>query len=223
MRISIVEDHVLISQSLSAVLRLTGYEVQVPALNSLDGLAATLQVFRPRVVLLDLDLGPVGRAAPLIRPACKVGARVVIMSGTTDEWAIGEALCLGAVGWIPKNSALDELVDVVVRAGAGETLMDERERDRLAGIWRVHHEGHVDVIRSLDRLSPKEEEVLAGLMAGRSVTRIAASSYVSVGTVRTHVRGILLKMGVNSQLEAVALAVQVGWKTKPALNGCAPG
>lgn len=212
MRISVVEDHVLISQSLSTVLRLTGHQVDVPELVSIDALAKTFEAFLPQVVLLDLDLGPVGRATPLIRPASEVGARVVIMSGTSNEWDIGEALSLGAAGWVPKNSPLDELVDVVIRATSGEALMDGRERDRLTGVWRRHQEAQRDVLRSLARLSPKEAEVLTGLMAGQSVTRLAASTFVSAGTVRTHVRGILMKLGVNSQLEAVALATRVGWK-----------
>ena len=61
------------------------------------------------------------------------------------------------------------------------------------------------------RLSPRERTVLAALVEGESVTDIAARAVVSVATVRTQVRAILEKVGVCSQLEAVALAHKHGW------------
>ena len=62
-----------------------------------------------------------------------------------------------------------------------------------------------------ESLSRREGEVLCLLMEGHSVAKIAESSFVSIGTVRTQVKAILRKLGVNSQAAAVALAYRSGW------------
>jgi DNA-binding CsgD family transcriptional regulator len=61
------------------------------------------------------------------------------------------------------------------------------------------------------RLTPKETQVLADLMAGRNAKSIARASGLSEATVRTHIRSVLAKFGVNSQLAAVVLARDLGF------------
>ena len=60
-------------------------------------------------------------------------------------------------------------------------------------------------------LSVRESEVLEELMSGKSAADIATESYVSIATIRSQIKAILRKLGVNSQLAAVVLAYQVGW------------
>jgi DNA-binding NarL/FixJ family response regulator len=62
-----------------------------------------------------------------------------------------------------------------------------------------------------DRLTRREEEVLSSLMRGAKAREICAQSFVSMPTVRSQIRSILTKLGVTSQLAAVALAYQNGW------------
>ena len=62
-----------------------------------------------------------------------------------------------------------------------------------------------------DRLTSREQQVLHALADGRSVACIAEDWFVSEATVRSQVRGVLLKLGVSSQLEAVARATKAGW------------
>jgi len=62
-----------------------------------------------------------------------------------------------------------------------------------------------------ESLSRREGEVLRLLMDGMSVNKIAETSFVSVGTVRTQVKAVLRKLGVSSQVAAVALAYKIGW------------
>ena len=60
-------------------------------------------------------------------------------------------------------------------------------------------------------LTPRERAVLAALAQGQRAETIAAAAFLSEATVRSQIRGVLAKLGVNSQLEAVALAWTVGW------------
>ncbi len=62
-----------------------------------------------------------------------------------------------------------------------------------------------------DALTPRESDVLRGLIAGESAEEIARSQYVALSTVRSHVKSLLRKLGVNSQLAAVALARDADW------------
>ncbi|MGC8628333.1 MAG: response regulator transcription factor [Acidimicrobiales bacterium] len=63
----------------------------------------------------------------------------------------------------------------------------------------------------LERLSPRERQVLLALMHGKSAGEISRELYVSVPTVRSQIRSILVKLGVSSQLAAVVLAYRSGW------------
>jgi two-component system nitrate/nitrite response regulator NarL len=62
-----------------------------------------------------------------------------------------------------------------------------------------------------ERLTPKEREVLMGLMRGETAQQISRQSFVSLPTVRSQIRSILVKLGVSSQLGAVVLAYRSGW------------
>jgi RNA polymerase sigma factor (sigma-70 family) len=68
---------------------------------------------------------------------------------------------------------------------------------------------------ALDRLSVREREILGLLAKGWSNRRIAEECFLSLNTVRTHVQNVLVKLGVNSKLEAVAFALEHGWTSGP--------
>ena len=98
----------------------------------------------------------------------------------------------------PRQTAVPEDVEIEI-AEVGE--------DRLAIIsWPVVPRSRVS------SLSSAEEAVLRGVAIGKSNAEIARAEFVSEATVRTHVRAILQKLGVRSQLAAVARARDVGWE-----------
>jgi DNA-binding NarL/FixJ family response regulator len=66
-------------------------------------------------------------------------------------------------------------------------------------------------LKQFERLSPREQEVLLAMMRGKMAREICKQSYVSLPTVRSQIHSILSKLGVSSQLAAVALAYQSGW------------
>ncbi|MBT8248636.1 MAG: hypothetical protein KJN81_00115, partial [Acidimicrobiia bacterium] len=72
-----------------------------------------------------------------------------------------------------------------------------------------------DKRRKYERLTTREMAILAEISAGRSATEIAESSYTSVNTVRSHIKSVLQKLEVNSQVQAVAMAHQNGWLNEP--------
>ena len=167
---------------------------------------------RPRVVLLDLDLGRFGDGVRLIEPMARSGANVVVVTGSTDRARWGEAVRAGARKVQAKSQPLRDILATVRRITAGLPVMDREEREELLGEWNRHRFEFQGLRDRLDLLTTREGEVLGHLMKGRAVREIAGISVVSEATVRTQVKSILAKLEVSSQLAAVGMAHEIGWR-----------
>jgi two-component system, NarL family, nitrate/nitrite response regulator NarL len=214
-RVAIVEDHAILAEALRVALTLKGFNVvgvAIPSHNgSLTALLSSAMRARPRVVLLDLDLGPAGDGTKLINPLTRAGHHVVVLTASEDESRWGASLGRGALTVLSKSAPLQVIVDVIERIDQGLPVISRAERERLVQVWREHHTDDDERHRRLDRLTPREAFVLGELVRGRRVREVAVESFVSEATVRTQVKSILAKLGVSSQLAAVAVARDVGW------------
>lgn len=210
-RVAIVDDHRLLVEALASALEAEGHDVLRPALGSLDALREELTDAAPDVALVDLDLAGSGNGEELITPLSVAGVCVVVLSATTDEARIGRCLELGAAGWVPKSAPFEALLDTILLATSGEPLLTHDDRARLCGAWHRQRALATERSSTFARLTRRERVVLGLLAEGHRAEHIAAESYVSVATVRTQIRAILVKLGVNSQLEAVALARSSDW------------
>jgi two-component system nitrate/nitrite response regulator NarL len=215
-RVLIVEDHQLFAEAIDLALSVEGYDVRRVDAPDGPGSAGTVVANiirqRPRVVLLDLDLGRFGDGVRLIEPMARSGANVVVVTGSTDRARWGEAVRAGARKVISKSQPLRDILATVRRITAGLPVMDREEREELLTEWaRQRFESH-GLRERLDQLTVREREVLGHLMKGRAVREIAGISVVSEATVRTQVKSILAKLEVSSQLAAVGMANQVGWQ-----------
>jgi len=208
----IVDDHTLLVDSLSTVLFMQGVTAVRPDLSSAASVHDQARETSPDLVLLDLDLGgALGLGEDLIRPLADEGHRVLVVSGSRDAARLGACLLRGAHGVLPKSLPVAVLVGHVLTAARGEPVMVESQRLQLIAAHRAAESRDQDRKALFNLLSDREKMVLAALAEGHSVGRIAATSFVSEATVRTQVRSILAKLGVNSQLEAVAIAGRHGW------------
>ena len=216
-RLLIVEDHELLATSLALALRQQGLDVETAAGPSVEAVVAAVRRLAPVLVLLDLELGPpLGSGLDLIKPFTEAGARVVMMTGVVEPARLGACIAAGAVGVVSKSAGFGELVDAIRRAVAGEQLLTSHQRHILVGEFHAGRQADDRRTAPFTSLSPREQAVLARLIAGESAEAIAELSYVSVATVRSQIRSILSKLGVKSQLAAVALARQAGWPQAPA-------
>lgn len=213
-RIGIVGDHRLVVESLQAALRAQGFVVDAVDARGAGPheIVRAAVAGRPGVVLLDLDLRLSTDSTDLIAPLRASGTRVLAITSSHDSADHDLAVSLGAVAVLPKTTARTDLLAAVRRATAGLDVMspDERRacfrRNALVGPARSRE------LQGLGLLSPREAEILAALVEGHSVGEISTSSYVQPSTVRAQVRSILLKLGVSSQLQAVALAHRRSWR-----------
>lgn len=211
-RIVLVEDHALLVESFRIALTAEGAEVHVPPLSGAEAIIDTCLALHSDLVLLDLSLGEVaGDGRALIEPLVAGGARVVMLTGSTDDAALGDCIARGAVGVIGKNEPLNAVVDRLRLASNGERILPAQRHFDLLTAGRRQRQARSRELGPFDMLTPREADVLDDLMHGRSVDQIASRHYLSTTTVRTHVRGVLVKLGVRSQLAAVARAVEAGW------------
>jgi len=105
-----------------------------------------------------------------------------------------------------------DLLAACLEAGATAIVARRDAFDRLVALLEVvPSRGHEADDGALAALSTREAEVLKALMDGKSADEMAAEQFVSITTVRTHIRSILRKLGVRSQLAAVALAHRARW------------
>lgn len=207
----LIDDHLLFSSSLAMALQHRGFEVDTPPLTTRDDLAARIVEARPDVAVIDRGLGALGDGEVLISVAVEAAVPAVAVSGSMDEVVAGHCYALGAAACVDKSEPLDRLLATVSAVVTGEPAVPDVERHRLIGAWRRWQASTDAAAGPFAHLTRREATVLRHLMDGRSVKTIAASSSVSETTVRSQVRCILSKLGVSSQLEAVAMALRIGW------------
>lgn len=211
-RIVVVDDHGLLAQSLSFALRADGLQVEHCVDLSGEGILARVEAAEPDVVLLDLDIGgALGTTLRLIPEMTGRGTNVVMLTGVTDRWRLAECVEAGAIGVISKSQPFDALVASVREAATTGSLLSPAQRDAYLSELRRHRATERERLRDFEELTPKEAQVLVALMDGLSADQIATRWVVSIATVRTQIRTMMLKLGVNSQLSAVALARTAGW------------
>ncbi len=215
-RIVVVEDHALFAESLELALTLEGYDVRrvpVPDHPSAPGqVLAVSNRWRPRIALVDLDLGRFGDGVDLIHPLARSGVNVVVVTASTDHARWGECVQHGARKVVSKNQPLNDILAVVRRLSQGLPVIGHEEREELLHLWRERCHDQQAARDKLATLTPREREILGQLMDGHPVRDIARHDFVSEATVRTQVKSILAKLEVSSQLAAAGLARSVGWR-----------
>jgi DNA-binding NarL/FixJ family response regulator len=209
----IVEDHRLLAQSLSFALTAEGFGVTVAELAAPEGVLDAFIQSPADIVLLDLDLGgAIGDGAALVAPLRDGGARVLVVTGSTDRPRLATCLEQGAVGVLPKSMPYEQLVDAVMDIAAGRPVMKDADRHALLTELRTWRARQREDFSPFQNLTVRESQVLEALMDGQGCEAIASAWFVSEATVRTQIRGVLTKLGVTSQLAAAAQAQRVGWK-----------
>lgn len=207
--VAIVDDHRFLAQTLSLALRGSGFDPVI--IEPEDDVVTRVAALGASVVLLDLKLGAHQDGDQLIVPLVRAGRAVIVLTGETDRARWGECLRAGAVGVLPKSSALDAVVTACGAAAQGAAVVRDADRVewlRAADRHRRETERTMAPFRALTR---REQAVLSGLVEGEQAAAIAARAVVSEATVRTQIRSLLTKLGVGSQLQAVAQARRAGW------------
>jgi DNA-binding NarL/FixJ family response regulator len=203
-RVLVVDDHDVVREGLRAFLDLQdGIDVVGEASDGDEAIAAAEELL-PDVVLMDLVMPRLDGLAAMRALRERVpGARVIVLTSFLDDEKVLPALRAGAAGYLLKNAAPQELARAIRAAFAGEVVLDPvvaaRLVDTLAG-----------GVEPLDRLTPREREVLELIGRGFPNKLIARELGLSEKTVKTHVGHVLAKLGVTDRTQAAVVAVRAG-------------
>jgi two-component system, NarL family, nitrate/nitrite response regulator NarL len=212
-RVLIVEDHALVAVGLQLALTARGWEVEITDGPTAADVIEHARRFQPQCVLLDIRLGErVGSGIDLVGPLRAIGSDVVMLTAETRRTTLAACLEEGAAGWITKDVFLDEVVSTLDDVLAGNPLIGRAVRDAMVDELRIERAGQRRALSPFERLTLRERRVLAALVDGLSAEEIAEAHFVALTTVRSQIRAVLQKLGVRSQLAAVAHANRVGWR-----------
>jgi DNA-binding NarL/FixJ family response regulator len=210
-RLLLVDDHRLLVETLQMSLGAAGFEAFISPCNTFDEVLAEAAAVRPTLVVLDLDLQGAGYGYDLVAPLRELGAEVLVLTGTTDRLELARCIEAGALGIASKANGFASVLDQVARAAEGQTVTPITERTQLLADLQAHRRATEKRMAPFEALSARERDVLRQIVDGHQAAAIAEASFVSLATVRTQIRSILLKLDVTSQVAAVALARQHGW------------
>jgi DNA-binding NarL/FixJ family response regulator len=212
-RVLLVDDQALFREALATLLEVRA-EIEVVG-EAGDGAAALEQaaVLRPDVVLMDLHM-PVldGIAATLRLRVEQPDVRVLALTTFDDDEDVFAALRAGAVGYLLKDVSSDRLVEALLAAARGESVLQPSVAAKVVARFArmTDDEAGPRAQPLVVPLSDRELEVLRLLAEGSSNREIASALFLAEGTVKNHVTNVLGKLGARDRTQAALRARGLG-------------
>lgn len=198
-RVLLAEDQAMVRGALAALLTLEGDIEIVSEVGRGDEVVPAAMATRPDVALLDIEMpGTNGITAAAALHAQLSSCRIIILTTFGRPGYLRQAMQSGVVGFLLKDAPSAQLATAIRRVVAGERVVDPK----LA--MAALSEGN-------NPLTEREREVLAAATRGASIAEIAASLFLSEGTVRNYLSAAIQKLDAHNRIEAAHIAEQKGW------------
>ncbi|MEV4357978.1 response regulator [Nonomuraea sp. NPDC004186] len=210
-RVLIADDQALIRAGLIALVNAApGLEVAGEAADGEQAVTLTASA-RPDVVLMDIKM-PVldGIAATRRILAAPEPPHVIVLTTFDLPEYVYTALGEGASGFLLKDTPPDRIIAAVHTVVAGDILITPRITQQLVDTYAHHHRTTSVGTAELSTLTARETEVLRLVGNGLSNAQIANRLTLSEATVKTHVKRLMGKLGLNSRAQAVVVAYETG-------------
>jgi len=178
-----------------------------------DGATAVAAVLahRPDVVLMDLRMpGVDGIEATRSITAAGVTTRVLVLTTFDDDGLVIEAVRAGASGYVLKGIEPDDLADAIRTVADGDSLVSPAVTRAILDVVARSSPPDPQSAALIERLTAREQEIVADVAQGLSNAEIARLRYLSVATVRTHVGRAMLKVGARDRAQLVVIAHRAG-------------
>jgi DNA-binding NarL/FixJ family response regulator len=203
--VAIVEDNPDFRLGTSLILKTSpGYQV-LGEFASAEEFLERFEDIHPEVVLMDISLpGMTGIEATRLIKEKNSRVQIVILTVHEDDDTVFRAICAGAIGYVTKPVLPATLIEAVDFAFGGGTPMSPHIARRVLNMFRDFHPPQ----KADYQLTEREIKVLERLVEGDDYKQIADALYISLFTVRAHLRNIYDKLHVHSKSQAVAKALQ---------------
>jgi DNA-binding NarL/FixJ family response regulator len=209
-RVLLVDDDDLMRAGLRSVLA-SDETIEVVG-EAGDGRAAIDEIAarKPHVVLMDVrmpDLDGISATREVLAASPEV--KVVVLTTFEQDDYIFDALNAGASGFLLKRTKPEELIGAIHTVAEGDSLLSPSVTRRVIDRMAAQPLPAVPGAR-LDVLTPREQEVLESMARGLSNREIAEAFFIEESTVKTHVKRILMKLGLRDRVQAVIFAYEHG-------------
>lgn len=207
-RILIYEDNRDLREGMSFLLQATTGLDLVGAFGDCLRLETQVKELRPDVVLMDIDLpGITGIEAAAMVKALSPATQILMLTVFDDEEKIFQAIRNGASGYLLKHTPPSEIIESIFDIYRGGSPMTANVARKVLQFFQLQSTPVQSPIHDYN-LSPRELDILRGLMKGFSYKLIADDLGISIDTVRSHIRHIYDKLQVNSKAEAILKAMR---------------
>lgn len=204
-RLLVVDDHQMVRSGVAFLVQDTEIEI-IGEASSGEQAVLKVQELRPDLVLIDIQMaGGDGLTALGRIKAERPHLPVLILSTFNNPLYVGQAMALGASGYLLKGCEREELIQAITRAAAGKSAWTRSEIRRVSGALSTPRLPDIEV-----PLTEREAEVLRLLALGKTNKQIARTLTISFETVKEHVQHILNKVGVSDRTQAAVWAVREG-------------
>lgn len=206
-RVSIFEDNKHLRETFQYLLSTTEGFTCTGAYTDCSNIIKDLETYPCDVVLMDIEMPGMNgiEATKLIRKNYP-GINILIQTVFYEDDYIFNAICAGASGYILKSTTPDGYLDAIKDVQAGGSPMTPGIARRVLELFK--HNLQPNSPAKDYNLTTQEKKILQLLVQGKSYKMIASELFVSIDTVKTHVRNVYAKLHVHSGTEAVSLAIR---------------
>jgi DNA-binding NarL/FixJ family response regulator len=205
-KVAIFEDNAALREMLFQIINLTEGLSCTGAYPDAMDLEFKIRRSQPEIVLMDIDMPGISgiEAVRIIREKFPE-VQVMMQTVFEDDEKVFASVCAGATGYLLKNSLSEQIISAIKELKNGGAPMSPGIAKKV--IHRFQEQN--PYIKSEEyKLSDREKEVLTCLMKGMSYKMIAVACFISIDTVKFHIKNIYEKLHVNSKSEAVIKAMK---------------
>lgn len=205
LRIVLADDHEVVREGLSVLLRKHGFEIVGEASNGLEAIRLVNQL-KPAVAVLDISMPTLGGIE-----ACREIAqaspqtRTIILTMYREDHYVLEALRAGAAGYMLKSRAGKDLVEAILEVAAGRSYLGSDVSQALVKAYRAQQGA------TAPGLSSREQQVLQLVAQGKSTKEVASVLGISVKTASAHRSNLMKKLDVHETASLVRYAIRAGF------------
>ncbi|HNU66630.1 MAG: response regulator transcription factor [Methylotenera sp.] len=203
--VMLVDDHAVVRMGFKMLLESDSDIKVVAEAESGEQAIQRFVEFKPHVVVMDITMPGIGGLEAIERILAKDNtAKILVLSAHEDSVHPKRVLNAGAMGYLTKRSAAEELIKAIRVVATGKKYLEASVAQQMAIQQLSGEQNPVDV------LSPREFEVFMALAKGKTTNEIAETLFLSPRTVGTHLYNIKQKLNANNSAEIALIAMRSG-------------
>jgi len=210
-KVMVVDDHEVVREGVVRILERQGGITVVALARTGEEAMDKIRLFEPEVITVDIELPGINGIELIRRIKSEYpDIECVALTVYDDEEFAKQAIKAGAIGYVIKDAAQEELVQAVRAAAAGESLVSTSVARKLLREIKEPPKARRYRAEDFEGLSERELDVLKLMAKGMNNRQIAGQLFISELTVKVHIRNIFRKLGVGDRTKAVIYAIDKG-------------